>query len=85
MVVTFVGTDRDNAGPSFSSEANASLGNLTERHDAGTHTGREQRYRGLYRRESRRRGQAATRPPRRQASAAYCWITLSFANAVAVR
>ena len=65
MVVTFVGTDRDNAGPSFSSEANASLGNLTERHDAGTTQGAAAVSRSIPAR-SRRRGQAATRPPRRR-------------------
>lgn len=83
MVVTFVGTDRDNAGPSFSSEANASLGNLTERHDAGTTQGAGSGI-AVYTGEKQAAGASGNTTATQAASAAYCWITLSFANAVAV-
>ena len=36
LILTFVTTDRDASGASWSSQANANLGNLTERFDNGT-------------------------------------------------
>ena len=38
LALLLLATDRDSAGPTFSSQSNASLANLTERFDAGTTT-----------------------------------------------
>lgn len=79
LVVTFVATDRDSAGPSFSAQANASLANLTERFDAGTATGTGGGL-AIYTGEKQVAGATGNTTATQAASAAYCWITLALKN-----
>lgn len=79
MVLTFVGTDRDSAGPSFSAEANASLTGLSERHDAGTTTGVGSGI-AIYTGEKWTSGATGNTTATQAASAAYCWITIAVKN-----
>ena len=83
MVVTFVGTDRDSTAASWSGEANANLGNLTERHDAGTTSGVGSGI-AVYTGEKLTAGATGNTTATQAASSAYCWITLALGNAADV-
>lgn len=83
IVVTFVATDRDSTAASWSSETNAGLGNLTERHDAGTTSGVGSGI-AFYTGERLAAGATGNTTATQAASSAYCWITLALANAVDV-
>lgn len=80
MVVTFVATDRDSTAASWSGEANANLGNLTERHDAGITSGAGSGI-AVYTGEKLSAGATGNTTATQAASSAYCWITLAFGNA----
>lgn len=80
FILTFVTTDRDASGASWSSQANANLGNLTERFDNGTATNTGGGV-AIYTGEKLVAGATGTTTATQAASAAYCWITLAVKNA----
>lgn len=79
LIVTFVATDRDSAGPSFSGESNGNLVNLTERHDAGTTAGSGGGI-AVYTGEKQAAGATGNTTATQAANSAYCWITLALKN-----
>lgn len=82
LVLTFVATDRDSSSASWSGEANASLANLTERHDLGTTAGAGGGI-AIYTGEKQAAGATGTTTATQAVSEEYVWITLAVANAEA--
>ncbi|WP_439569058.1 hypothetical protein [Sphingopyxis sp.] len=80
LALTFVATDRDASGGSWSGEANSSLGNLTERYDNGTATNTGAGA-AIYSGEKIVAGATGTTTATQAASAAYAFITLAVKNA----
>lgn len=82
LVLTFVTTDRDGSGASWSSQANSSLANLAERFDNGTATATGGGV-AIYTGEKLVAGATGTTTATQSASAAYCWITVAVKDAAA--
>ncbi|MCW1431397.1 hypothetical protein [Novosphingobium sp. JCM 18896] len=77
--VDFWFTDRDNAGPTYSAQANASLTNVTKRFDAGTTQGQGSGIM-IVTGEKATAGSVSATTATSAASAAYCVITLALKN-----